>query len=168
MTAKKHLLLGSMMFALSACGGSDEQQPQASTQAPTATVNPPAVASYVNLAGVLASNKKTQIQVLGENTASRGAVGSAIANSQATIGFTQTETVQGNVSFLLNARDPDGISEINLVLPSVNKSLPICSSDCGNEYERSVIGLSPSIYGASAGELRLEIWITRQSNSIVR
>ena len=160
MTAKKHLLLGSMMFALSACGGSDEQQPQASTQAPTATVNPPAVASYVNLAGVLASNKKTRIQVLGENTASRGAVGSAIANSQATIGFTQTETVQGNVSFLLNARDPDGISEINLVLPSVNKSLPICSSDCGNEYERSVIGLSPSIYGASAGELRLEIWIT--------
>jgi len=160
MTAKKHLLLGSMMFALSACGGSDEQQPQASTQAPTATVNPPAVASYVNLAGVLASNKKTQIQVLGENTASRGAVGSAIANSQATIGFTQTETVQGNVSFLLNARDPDGISEINLVLPGVNKSLPICSSDCGNEYERSVIGLSPSIYGVSAGELRLEIWIT--------
>ena len=160
MTAKKHLLLGSMMFALSACGGSDEQQPQASTQAPTSTVNPPAVASYVNLAGVLASNKTTQIQILGENTASRGAVGSAIANSQATIGFTQAETVQGNVSFLLNARDPDGISEINLVLPSVNKSLPICSSDCGNEYERSVIGLSPSIYGASAGELRLEIWIT--------
>ena len=160
MTAKKHFLLGSMMFALSACGGSDEQQPQASAQAPTSTVNPPAVASYVNLAGVLASNKTTEIQILGENTASRGAVGSAIANSQATIGFTQTETVQGNVSFLLNARDPDGISEINLVLPSVNKSLPICSSDCGNEYERSIIGLSPSIYGASAGELRLEIWIT--------
>ena len=160
MTAKKHFLLGSMMFALSACGGSDEQQPQASAQAPTSTVNPPAVASFVNLAGVLASNKTTQIQILGENTASRGAVGSAIANSQATIGFTQTETVQGNVSFLLNARDPDGISEINLVLPSVNKSLPICSSDCGNEYERSVIGLSPSIYGVSAGELRLEIWIT--------
>ncbi|KAF7779283.1 hypothetical protein PMAN_a0142 [Pseudoalteromonas marina] len=160
MTAKKHLLLGSMMFALSACGGSDEQQPQASAQAPTSTVNPPAVASYVNLVGVLASNKTTQIQILGENTVSRGAVGSAIANSQATIGFTQTETVQGNVSFLLSARDPDGISEINLVLPSVNKSLPICSSDCGNEYERSVIGLSPSIYGASAGELRLEIWIT--------
>ncbi|WP_039036287.1 MULTISPECIES: Ig-like domain-containing protein [Pseudoalteromonas] len=160
MTAKKHFLLGSMMFALSACGGSDEQQPQASAQAPTSTVNPPAVASYVNLAGVLASNKTTEIQILGENTASRGAVGSAIANSQATIGFTQTETVQGNVSFLLNARDPDGISEINLVLPSVNKSLPICSSDCGNEYERSVIGLSPSIYGVSTGELRLEIWIT--------
>ncbi|MDP2485964.1 Ig-like domain-containing protein [Pseudoalteromonas marina] len=160
MTAKKHFLLGSMMFALSACGGSDGQQPQASAQAPTSTVNPPAVASYVNLAGVLASNKTTQIQILGENTASRGAVGSAIANSQATIGFTQTETVQGNVSFLLNARDPDGISEINLVLPGVNKSLPICSSDCGNEYERSVIGLSPSIYGVSAGELRLEIWIT--------
>ena len=160
MTAKKHFLLGSMMFALSACGGSDEQQPQASAQATTSTVNPPAVASYVNLAGVLASNKTTQIQILGENTVSRGAVGSAIANSQATIGFTQTETVQGNVSFLLNARDPDGISEINLVLPSVNKSLPICSSDCGNEYERSVIGLSPSIYGSSAGELRLEIWIT--------
>ncbi|MBW4968224.1 tandem-95 repeat protein, partial [Pseudoalteromonas sp. CR1] len=158
MTAKKHLLLGSMMFALSACGGSDEQQPQA--QAPTSTVNPPAVASYVNLAGVLASNKTTQIQILGENTASRGAVGSALANSQATIGFTQTETVQGNVSFLLNARDPDGISEINLVLPGVNKSLPICSSNCGIEYERSVIGLSPSMYGVSAGDLRLEIWIT--------
>ena len=162
MTAKKHLLLGSMMFALSACGGSDEQQPQAQAQAqaPTSSVNPPAVASYLNLAGVLASNKTTQIQVLGENTASRGAVGSALANSQATIGFTQTETVQGNVSFLLNARDPDGISEINLVLPGVNKSLPICSSNCGIEYERSVIGLSPSMYGVSAGDLRLEIWIT--------
>ncbi|MFP3428066.1 hypothetical protein, partial [Pseudoalteromonas sp. SIMBA_162] len=77
--------------------GSDEQQPQASTQAPTATVNPPAVASYVDLAGVLASNKTTQIQILGENTVSRGAVGASIANSQATIVFTQTETIQGNV-----------------------------------------------------------------------
>ena len=161
MTAKNIFLLGSMVFLLSACGGSEESPAQEAIQSPTAEVVPPTVTSYINLAGVIASNKTKNTKVLGAVTSSRGVVGSSIANTRANIVFSQiNETVQGNVSFLLEASDADGIAEVNLVLPSVNKSISLCSSDCGFDYEKSIIGLSPALYGVTPGEIRLEIWIT--------
>ncbi|WP_350547201.1 hypothetical protein, partial [Pseudoalteromonas sp. 5-MNA-CIBAN-0065] len=54
---------------------------------------------------------------------------------------------------------------VNLVLPSVNKSISLCSSDCGVDYEKSIIGLNPALYGATPGEIRLEIWITDTLNN---
>ncbi|MGY8836782.1 MAG: Ig-like domain-containing protein [Enterobacterales bacterium] len=161
MTAKNIFLLGSMVFLLSACGGSEESPAQEAIQSPTAEVVPPTVASYINLAGVIASNQTKNTKVLGAVTSSRGVVGSSIANTRANIVFSQiNETVQGNVSFLLEASDTDGIAEVNLVLPSVNKSISLCSLDCGFDYEKSIIGLSPALYGVTPGEIRLEIWIT--------
>ncbi|MEM5507959.1 Ig-like domain-containing protein [Pseudoalteromonas sp. AS71] len=161
MTAKNIFLLGSMVFLLSACGGSEESPAQETIQSPTAEVLTPTVTSYINLAGVIASNQTKNTKVLGAVTSSRGVVGSSIANTRANIVFSQiNETVQGNVSFLLEASDADGIVEVNLVLPSVNKSISLCSSDCGFDYEKSIIGLSPVLYGVTPGEIRLEIWIT--------
>ncbi|MBH0087471.1 Ig-like domain-containing protein [Pseudoalteromonas sp. NSLLW218] len=161
MTAKNIFLLGSMVFLLSACGGSEESPAQETIQSPTAEVLTPTVTSYINLAGVIASNQNKNTKVLGAVTSSRGVVGSSIANTRANIVFSQiNETVQGNVSFLLEASDADGIAEVNLVLPSVNKSISLCSSDCGFDYEKSIIGLSPVLYGVTPGEIRLEIWIT--------
>ena len=161
MTAKNIFLLGSMVFLLSACGGSEESPAQETIQSPTAEVLTPTVTSYINLAGVIASNQTKNTKVLGAVTSSRGVVGSSIANTRANIVFSQiNETVQGNVSFLLEASDADGIAEVNLVLPSVNKSISLCSSDCGFDYEKSIIGLSPVLYGVTPGEIRLEIWIT--------
>ncbi|WP_165740585.1 Ig-like domain-containing protein [Pseudoalteromonas sp. Z1A6] len=168
MTAKNIFLLGSMVFLLSACGGSEESPAQETIQSPTAEVVPPTVTSYINLAGVIASNQTKNTKVLGAVTSSRGVVGSSIANTRANIVFSQTnETVQGNVSFLLEASDTDGIAEVNLVLPSVNKSISLCSSDCGFDYEKSIIGLSPALYGVTPGEIRLEIWITDTLNNQV-
>ncbi|MBH0003187.1 Ig-like domain-containing protein [Pseudoalteromonas sp. SWYJZ12] len=168
MTAKNIFLLGSMVFLLSACGGSEESPAQETIQSPTAEVVPPTVTSYINLAGVIASNQTKNTKVLGAVTSSRGVVGSSIANTRANIVFSQTnETVQGNVSFLLEASDTDGITEVNLVLPSVNKSISLCSSDCGFDYEKSIIGLSPALYGVTPGEIRLEIWITDTLNNQV-
>jgi len=150
MTAKNIFLLGSMVFLLSACGGSEESPAQETIQSPTAEVVTPTVTSYINLAGVIASNQTKNTKVLGAVTSSRGVVGSSIANTRANIVFSQTnETVQGNVSFLLEASDTDGIAEVNLVLPSVNKSISLCSSDCGFDYEKSIIGLSPALYGVT-------------------
>ena len=169
MTAKKIFLLGSMMFLLSACGGSEESSTQEVVQSSeTVEITSPAVTSYLNLAGVVASNQTTQAKVLGAVTSSRGIVSPTIANAQANIVFSQiNETVQGNVSFLLEASDDDGIAEVNLVLPSVNKSISLCSSECGFDYEQSIIGLSPTLYGVTSGELRLEIWITDTLNNQV-
>ncbi|MDN3384151.1 Ig-like domain-containing protein [Pseudoalteromonas sp. APC 3358] len=168
MTAKNIFLLGSMVFLLSACGGSEESPAQETIQSPTAEVVTPTVTSYINLAGVIASNQTKNTKVLGAVTSSRGVVGSSIANTRANIVFSQTnETVQGNVSFLLEASDTDGIAEVNLVLPSVNKSISLCSSDCGFDYEKSIIGLSPALYGVTPGEIRLEIWITDTLNNQV-
>jgi len=161
MTAKNIFLLGSMVFLLSACGGSEESPSQEAIKSPTAEVLTPTVTSYINLAGVIASNQTKNTKVLGAVTSSRGVVGSSIANTRANIVFSQiNETVQGNVSFLLEASDADGIAEVNLVLPSVNKSISLCSLDCGFDYEKSIIGLSPALYGVTPGEIRLEIWIT--------
>ncbi|WP_166111904.1 Ig-like domain-containing protein [Pseudoalteromonas sp. Z9A5] len=169
MTAKKIFLLGSMVFLLSACGGSEESSTQEAVQSPEAVeISPLAVTSYVNLAGVIASSQTTQAKVLGAVTSSRGIVSPTIANAQANIVFSQVnETVQGNVSFLLEASDSDGIAEVNLVLPSVNKSISLCSSECGFDYEQSIIGLSPALYDVTSGELRLEIWITDTLNNQV-
>ena len=168
MTAKNIFLLGSMVFLLSACGGSEESPTQEAIQSPTAEVIPPTVTSYINLAGVIASNQTKSTKVLGAVTSSRGVVGASLANTRANIVFSQTnDTVQGNVSFLLEASDTDGIAEVNLVLPSVNKSISLCSSDCGVDYEKSIIGLSPALYGATPGEIRLEIWITDTLNNQV-
>lgn len=177
MTAKNIFLLGSMVFLLSACGGSEESPAQETIQSPTAEVIPPTptaevipptVTSYINLAGVIASNQTKSTKVLGAVTSSRGVVGASLANTRANIVFSQTnETVQGNVSFLLEASDTDGIAEVNLVLPSVNKSISLCSSDCGFDYEKSIIGLSPALYGVTPGEIRLEIWITDTLNNQV-
>ncbi|MBB1290143.1 tandem-95 repeat protein [Pseudoalteromonas sp. SR43-6] len=166
MTAKNIFLLGSMVFLLSACGGSEESPTQEAIQSPTAEVIPPTVTSYINLAGVIASNQTKSTKVLGAVTSSRGVVGASLANTRANIVFSQTnDTVQGNVSFLLEASDTDGIAEVNLVLPSVYKSISLCSSDCGVDYEKSIIGLSPALYGATPGEIRLEIWITDTLNN---
>ncbi|MBB1442409.1 Ig-like domain-containing protein [Pseudoalteromonas sp. SG43-3] len=168
MTAKNIFLLGSMVFLLSACGGSEESPTQEAIQSPTAEVIPPTVTSYINLAGVIASNQTKSTKVLGAVTSSRGVVGASLANTRANIVFPQTnDTVQGNVSFLLEASDTDGIAEVNLVLPSVNKSISLCSSDCGVGYEKSIIGLSPALYGVIPGEIRLEIWITDTLNNQV-
>ncbi|MBB1429332.1 Ig-like domain-containing protein [Pseudoalteromonas sp. SG43-4] len=168
MTAKNLFLLGSMVFLLSACGGSEESPTQETIQSPTAEVVPPTVTSYINLAGVIASNQTKSTKVLGAVTSSRGVVGASLANTRANIVFSQTnDTVQGNVSFLLEASDTDGIAEVNLVLPSVNKSISLCSSDCGVGYEKSIIGLSPALYGVIPGEIRLEIWITDTLNNQV-
>jgi len=168
MTAKNIFLLGSMVFLLSACGGSEESPTQEAIQSPTAEVIPPTVTSYINLAGVIASNQTKSTKVLGAVTSSRGVVGASLANTRADIVFSQTnDTVQGNVSFLLEASDTDGIAEVNLVLPSVNKSISLCSSDCGVGYEKSIIGLSPALYGVTPGEIRLEIWITDTLNNQV-
>ena len=168
MTAKNIFLLGSMVFLLSACGGSEESPAQETIQSPTAEVVPPTVTSYINLAGVIASNQTKSTKVLGAVTSSRGVVGASLANTRANIVFPQTnDTVQGNVSFLLEASDTDGIAEVNLVLPSVNKSISLCSSDCGVGYEKSIIGLSPALYGVIPGEIRLEIWITDTLNNQV-
>ncbi|MBB1304107.1 Ig-like domain-containing protein [Pseudoalteromonas sp. SR43-5] len=168
MTAKNLFLLGSMVFLLSACGGSEESPTQETIQSPTAEVVPPSVTSYINLAGVIASNQTKSTKVLGAVTSSRGVVGASLANTRADIVFSQTnDTVQGNVSFLLEASDTDGIAEVDLVLPSVNKSISLCSSDCGVGYEKSIIGLSPALYGVTPGEIRLEIWITDTLNNQV-
>ncbi|EGI74674.1 hypothetical protein PH505_ae00740 [Pseudoalteromonas distincta] len=166
MTAKNIFLLGSMVFLLSACGGSEESPTQEAIQSPKAEVIPPTVTNYINLAGVIASNQTKSTKVLGAVTSSRGVVGASLANTRANIVFSQTnDTVQGNVSFLLEASDTDGIAEVNLVLPSVNKSISLCSFDCGVDYEKSIIGLNPALYGVIPGEIRLEIWITDTLNN---
>ena len=168
MTAKSLFLLGSMVFLLSACGGSDETAQQDSEQLPVEQVTPTPSATPINLTGITGDSVVTKTQVSGAVASSRGVVGTTVANSQATITLSQTnEVIQGNITFLLSVSDPDGISAVNLVLPSVNKSLALCTQACGTDFEQSVIGLSPYFYGVDPGDLRLEIWITDSLNNQV-
>ena len=166
MTAKNLFLLGSMVFLLSACGGSDETAQQDSEQLPVEQVTPTPSATPINLTGITGDSVVTKTQVSGAVASSRGVVGTTVANSQATITLSQiNEVIQGNITFLLSVSDPDGISAVNLVLPSVNKSLALCTQACGTDFEQSVIGLSPYFYGVDPGDLRLEIWITDNLNN---
>ncbi|MEL0633109.1 Ig-like domain-containing protein [Pseudoalteromonas carrageenovora] len=169
MTAKNLFLHSLMVFLLSACGGSSEEtSQQESVSTPVELDSSAPLTDTVNLAGVTGQTITTKVQVSGAVASNRGVVGSAIANSQATITLSQVdEIIQGNITFLLSVSDPDGINAVNLVLPSVSKSLPICTQECGTDFEQSVIGLSPYFYGIDAGDLRLEIWITDSLNNQV-
>ncbi len=169
MTAKNPFLLGLMVFLLSACGGSSEEAAQQeSVPTPEGQESPTPSTNTINLTGVTGETITTKVLVSGAVSTNRGVVGSNVANSQATITLSQiNEVIQGNITFLLGVSDPDGINAVNLVLPSVNKSLPICTQECGTNFEQSVIGLSPYFYGIDAGDLRLEIWITDNLNNQV-
>jgi len=169
MTAKNPFLLGLMVFLLSACGGSSEEAAQQeSVPTPEGQESPPPSTNTINLTGVTGETITTKVLVSGAVSTNRGVVGSNVANSQASITLSQiNEVIQGNITFLLGVSDPDGINAVNLVLPSVNKSLPICTQECGTNLEQSVIGLSPYFYGIDAGDLRLEIWITDSLNNQV-
>ncbi|MEG3756670.1 Ig-like domain-containing protein [Pseudoalteromonas carrageenovora] len=169
MTAKNPFLLGLMVFLLSACGGSSEEAAQQeSVPTPEGQESPTPSTNTINLTGVTGETITTKVLVSGAVSTNRGVVGSNVANSQATITLSQiNEVIQGNITFLLGVSDPDGINAVNLVLPSVNKSLPICTQECGTNFEQSVIGLSPYFYGIDAGDLRLEIWITDSLNNQV-
>ncbi|TMP05576.1 hypothetical protein CWC11_09600 [Pseudoalteromonas sp. S3178] len=169
MTAKNPFLLGLMVFLLSACGGSSEEAAQQeSVPTPEGQESPTPSINTINLTGVTGETITTKVLVSGAVSTNRGVVGSNVANSQATITLSQlNEIIQGNITFLLGVSDPDGIDAVNLVLPSVNKSLPICTQECGTDFEQSVIGLSPYFYGIDAGDLRLEIWITDNLNNQV-
>ncbi|KYL33222.1 hypothetical protein A2I98_14425 [Pseudoalteromonas agarivorans] len=157
-----------MVFLLSACGGSDETAQEDLEQLPVEQVTPTPSATPINLTGITGESVVTKTQVSGAVASSRGVVGTTVANSQATITLSQTnEVIQGNITFLLSVSDPDGISAVNLVLPSVNKSLALCTQACGTDFEQSVIGLSPYFYGVDPGDLRLEIWITDSLNNQV-
>ncbi|MBH0025423.1 tandem-95 repeat protein [Pseudoalteromonas sp. SWN29] len=161
MTAKNLFLLGSMVFLLSACGGSEETSQQELVSSPIGKAPSTSPAGTLNLSGVIGETITTKTQVSGAISSSRGIVGSATANAQATITLSQpNKVIQGNITFLLAVSDPDGINAVNLVLPSVNKSLAICTQECGTNFEQSIIGLSPYFYGLNAGDVRLEIWIT--------
>ena len=89
MTAKNLFLLGSMVFLLSACGGSDETAQQDSEQLPVEQVTPTPSATPINLTGITGNSVVTKTQVSGAVASSRGVVGTTVANSQATITLSQ-------------------------------------------------------------------------------
>jgi len=168
MIAKNLFLLTLLVFLLSACGGADETAQQVSEQPPVEQVTPTPSTTPLNLTGITANSVVTKTQISGAVASSRGVVGTTVANSQATITLSQVnEVIQGNITFLLDVSDPDEISSVDLVLPSVNKSLALCTESCGTRFEQSVIGLSPYFYGIEPGDLRLEIWVTDSLNNKV-
>ncbi|WP_457934143.1 Ig-like domain-containing protein [Pseudoalteromonas sp. SCSIO 43210] len=168
MIAKNIFLLGAMAFILSACGGSEDTTAPEASPSSSNEATPQPISSNLNLTGVTASNQSTKFKVSGVSTSSRAFVSDVVANSQADIIFAQkNEVVQGNVTFSLAVSDPDGIATVSLVLPSVDKSIALCSELCGLSFEQSIIGFNPYFYGEKAGDLRLEIWITDNLNNQV-
>ena len=164
---KNIFLLTSMVFLLSACGGGGSEE--SSEQAVSPPVIPeitPTPSNTINLSGSTAETTVTETKVAGKPTTDRGLIDSVAANARASISIRNfDEIVEGNITFELTASDDDGISSLNLVLPSVNKNITLCNQACGTNFERSVIGFSPNFHGVLAGDLRLEIWITDKLNN---
>ncbi|MBQ4834213.1 tandem-95 repeat protein, partial [Pseudoalteromonas sp. MMG010] len=175
MVAKNLLLLSSMVFLLSACGGSESEETTnitAATSSDTINSNSQNVAlpssETIDLTDALATTSIAKLTASGSAVANLVSLNNDVTNAEASLSFSQTsEITQGNVTFLLAVSDEDGINNVDLVLANVNKSIALCNENCGSSFEKSVIGLSPYIYGEVSGSVRIEIWVTDLLNNTV-
>lgn len=155
MLSKKILIVSVCVFMLNACGGGGADTNNASDE--TTITELSIIDNQIDLSGVIANNitPKTNVSSIVSSTNIN------FTNAQAEITLLKSSViVEGNITFLLEASDDDGISEINLVLSNVDKVIALCSQDCGVNFDRTIIGLNPYFYGEQAGDVQLEIWLT--------
>lgn len=62
-----------------------------------------------------------------------------------------------NLRFRLTVSSDSEVSDIYLKWAESDEVYAICQSDCGSDFEASVIGLNPYLAGYSAGELELQV-----------
>jgi uncharacterized delta-60 repeat protein len=81
--------------------------------------------------------------------------------------FRQNNVGEGNFTLGVTASDPDGLSEVILFVPSVNRNFVLCSDDCGNKFQVVLTGINPQLMGATPGSLSFELFVGDTLDNLV-
>ena len=152
------------LLLLTACGGDSQETTSVSLPASTVieTVN-------LDLTGQSGSSLLLTQQVQGSAKVGRTAVNSSFSNAIGTLRHANSGTsVQGNLTLGVTAADSDELTKVSIYLPSVNKTLTLCSGSCAPNYQATITGFSPQLAGVPSGALRIELVVDDGAgNSVV-
>jgi len=106
------------------------------------------------------------VQTVGGKTVSSGEIiPITFANAEGSL--RQSNVGEGNFTLGVAAADPDGLSEVILFVPSVNRRFVLCSADCGSDYQVTLTGINPQLLGLSPGSLQFELFVGDTLNNLV-
>ena len=96
-------------------------------------------------------------QQVGGETSDGSVVDDSFANVVASL--RQSNVSEGNLTIGVSAADPDGITQVLLFVPSVNRSFTLCEANCGSDFQVTLTGLNPHLMGALPGSIRFELFV---------
>jgi hypothetical protein len=164
------LITSSMLLS---CGGGNSSSNNA-TSSPNVIVPPsssvpdalvpvtsPATSNTVSLIGVQGKSQVQTQKVQGVTKPQNAIVDAEFLNATGEFSYKGSTTdITGNLTFKINVEEPDQITDISLFLPSVQKSISLCSADCGTSFNETITGFNPQLSGVQAGDLRVELFVT--------
>ncbi|MDO6447055.1 Ig-like domain-containing protein [Colwellia sp. 1_MG-2023] len=155
------------LVCLVGCGGSSETAQENNIQPETpVTVAPDESLNTVSLAGMSGQDKPIKQQVEGRALTKSAVVKTSFANAQGSIrSASGSASVIGNLTLGVTAQDPDGITQLSLYLPKINRSFTLCTDTCIENSEITVTGLNPQLSGEQSGELRVELIVKDSQNN---
>lgn len=161
---KLNIITLTSLICLVGCGGASEQENVVSNDTPI-VINPPVTvveptqpSNTVSLAGNPGKASSVKQKVAGQPLTTRAVVNDSFANAQGSIkSATGNASVIGNLTLGLTVSDPEGIKQVSLHLPNVNRSFAICSDSCLENSLITVTGFNPHTAGEQAGDLRIEL-----------
>ncbi len=170
------LITSSLLLA--GCGGGESDSVEAVTTPSSEVISPTTNEQSepetngnnpISLAGVLGKQEIQFQKVSGVIKQQNAIVDAEFSNAIGEFVYKgETTDIIGNVTFSLNVSDPDGITDISIYLPDVQRTVVICSQDCGTEYNENIIGYNPQLYGLSEGILRIELFVTDSAQNTAK
>ncbi|MDX2369876.1 MAG: tandem-95 repeat protein [Colwellia sp.] len=96
-------------------------------------------------------------QQVGGQTSNGSVVDDSFTNVVASL--RQSSASEGNLTLGVSAADPDGITQVVLFVPSVNRSFFLCENNCGADFQVTLTGINPQSMGAIPGPIRFELFV---------
>ncbi len=178
---KFNIITGTLITSsllLAGCGGGESDSVEAVTT-PSSEVTSPTTNEQsepetngnnpISLAGVLGKQEIQFQKVSGVIKQQNAIVDAEFSNAIGEFVYKgETTDIIGNVTFSVAVSDPDGITDISIYLPDVQRTIVICSQDCGVEYNQNIIGYNPQLSGLSEGILTIELFVTDSAQNTAK
>ena len=157
---------------LTACGGGTNNTASEITPSTTPTIVEPNTtvtpkepinisANTISLLGLKGKSQVITQQIRGIAKPQNAIVDAEFSNAKGEFSYkANTTNAIGNLTFSVEVEEPDQIVDISIYLPDVEKSIALCSTDCGTTFNKTITSFSPQLSGAIAGDLRVELFVT--------
>jgi len=158
------------------CGGSSSEKNEQPSSLPEltqpSTTTLPSSNSIItttdtlSLSGIKGIQQVLQQKVNGVVKPKKAIVDAQFSNATGHFIFNSTATQHtGNITFGVKVDEPNSITNISLYLPDVEISIPLCTTNCGQSFTKTLTGFNPQLSGVKEGNLRLELYVTDNENN---